>query len=490
MTDIDEITLLCKNININKSSCIPNISSEILRDAFLAIPDKIVNMFNLSFELGALPDEWKIGKVTPLQKAGLKSSVSNLRPISLLPLVSKLIEKIVHQRIYSFCEINNILDERQGWFRPNHSTISTTAFFINDIYIAMNDNEITISVFIDAMKAFDTVNHSILLKKIHALGIRGNVEKWLGNYLKNRKQCTFANNTLSDLKLITCGVPQGSVCGPLLFLLYINDLPDDTVIYISNSDATVAINLLQQDLLSLQNWCDMNKLTLNCKKTKYCAFGMRSNVEKSKTQNLVLSLNNQILDKVCSYKYLGFALDEHLNFNKHITDLKQLLSHKLYLLSKIRRYITVEASINIFKTMILSLIEYGDIIYNGTSESNLNDIEKLFYRGLRICVNANNYITKTNLCLSCKIATLDLRQRCHLLLFMHKQKNNEVLFKKKTRTTRLHTAPVFNSYKPNNENVRKNVIYRGAIEWNVLDPNIRNLDFKDFKCLQKKLLNN
>ena len=185
----------------------------------------------------------------------------------------------MHQRIYEFCEENNLLDIRQGGFRPNYSTISTTAFFLNDIYSAMNENKATIAVFIDAMKAFDTVNHDILLKKIHALGLRGNVGNWLKNYLTNRQQCTVANNFVSELKNITCGVPQGSVCGPLLFLLYINDLPkslnyskvslyaDDTVIYVTESDIKHAENLLQQDLNSLQTWCNMNKLTINCKKT-------------------------------------------------------------------------------------------------------------------------------------------------------------------------------------------------------------------------------
>ena len=165
-TNLDEIIKLCKEININKSSSIDKLSSEILRDAFMAIPEKIVELFNLSFECAEVPDVWKISKVTPLPKAGRFNDVSNLRPISLLPLPSKLIEKIVHDRIYNFCNDNKLMDDKQGGFRPGHSTISTTAFYINDLYNAMNNNQATISVYIDAMKAFDTVNHDILLKKI------------------------------------------------------------------------------------------------------------------------------------------------------------------------------------------------------------------------------------------------------------------------------------------------------------------------------------
>ena len=292
------------------------------------------------------------------------------------------------------------------------------------------------------------------------------------------------------------------MCGPLLFLLYINDLPqilnysqaslyaDDTAIYIHHTDFLHACNQLQDDFTVLQNWCNMNKLTINCKKTKFCVYGMRSLVKKSKSQNLVLSLNNQILEQVCSYKYLGFALDDHLNFNRHITDLKQLISHKLYLMSKIRKYSTAEACITIFKTMILSLIEYGDVIYNGTSHSNLNTIDKLFYQGLRICINNNNYMTKDELCTVCNIVKLQKRHDCHLLLFMHKQKTNNSLLKQKAVNTRLHDAPVFNTYKPNNEKVKNNLLYKGAIKWNELASAHRNLDFKDFKTLKKKALKN
>ena len=291
-TNEEEVIKLCKAININKSSSVLNVSSEVLRDAFLAVPNILTNLFNLSFELAEIPDAWKIAKVTPLPKAGNSKYVNNLRPISLLPLPSKLIEKIVHNRIYTYCNDHSLLDKKQGGFRPNHSTVSTTAYYINDIYDAMNRNEITIAVYIDAMKAFDMVNHDILIKKLEYFGIRGINAKWIKNYLTNRKQCTFANDVTSQEKLITCGVPQGSVCGPLLFLLYINDIStvlqnckvslyaDDTVLYINAQSVDEAMPVIQSDLLLLSKWCNVNRLTINCNKTKYCIYGIRSIVKK------------------------------------------------------------------------------------------------------------------------------------------------------------------------------------------------------------------
>ena len=169
------------------------------------------------------------------------------------------------------------------------------------------------------------------------------------------------------------------MCGPLLFLLYINDITgimenckvslyaDDTVLYDIHKNVKDATRQIQTDLNNLSKWCNRNKLTINSKKNKYCVYGLRSSVKKSKTKDISLSLNTDILDRVCSYKYLGFILDDHLNFNKHILELCNLVSHKLYLLSKVRKYLTMEACITVFKTMVLSIIEHGDIIYAGLS---------------------------------------------------------------------------------------------------------------------------
>ena len=164
---------------------------------------------------------WKHAIIIPLQKDGNSNDVNNLRPVSLLPLPGKILEKLIQEKLSHYLEFNNILDVKQGGFRPNHSTTDTAVKLTEDIYYAMNNKKATAVVYVDRRKAFDTVNHQILLKKLHKIVIGNNLKKWFQNYLTNRTQSTFANNVYSDVLPLICGVPQGSVLGPNWFLYYL-----------------------------------------------------------------------------------------------------------------------------------------------------------------------------------------------------------------------------------------------------------------------------
>ena len=496
LTTRDEIIKFCKEINIHKASSVSGLSSRILKDAFISQVDKLKYLFDVILKKGIFPSEWKYASIIPLKKVANTNSVSDLRPISLLPLPSKILEKIIHNRLIEYLEANEYLDPNQGGFRKNNSTINTTAKFTNDIFNAINYRHLTLATFIDMAKAFDTVNHKILLSKLEALGISGMLLKLLRNYLTNRKQATLANGHTSDLVHIACGIPQGSTVGPLMYIIYMNDVSsslknckyqlyaDDTVIYISG-DMELTTGKLCADLNTFKNWCDKNKLTLNIKKTKYVTFGLKSQTRK--ITNHTLKIGNMRIERVHLYKYLGITLDMNLTYKKHMENCIRSASHKSFLLAKIRKYITTEAAIRIYKTMILPLIEYSDILYEGANSILTAKLQTLQNRCLRTCVYKNYHISVNNLHDLCSIMKLDKRRTVHLKLYMFKQKENVEFVNTRQICTRAHDATLFRTNRPNSEKYKINVFYKGAIIWNSMTVNDRSIDSYD---QLKKYLNN
>ena len=308
VTDEDEILKLAKDIDVNKSSAIEYISSRIIKDVFITIPVIIAKLYNTSLSSGLVPLSWKSATIIPLKKEGNSPDVNNLRPISLLPIQGKLLEKIVHNRLMAHLELYNILDTNQGGFRTNHSTTDTIVKFTENLYKNINQGLVTVAAYKDLRKAFDTVNHTILLEKLSKVGIKGTTWNWVNDYLLNRTQCVIANNYRSRNHNVTCGVPQGSVLGPLLFLVYINDLntvlnfsghylyADDTVLFSTGVNQVVIENRLQAELNKFESWCKCNKLTVNIKKSNIVVYGTSSRVAKVK--DLTLVLNNEKLIRV------------------------------------------------------------------------------------------------------------------------------------------------------------------------------------------------
>ena len=496
-TNSNDVLKLLKEINVNKSSAINNLSSKILKPAFILLVDQLTFIYNLCFRTDIFPTSWKKATVTPLPKEGDMSQCTNYRPISQLPLPGKILEQIIHKKIDTFCNENDILNKNQGGFRKNHSTVSTVANFTDNLYTAINNNKFSLATFIDFSKAFDTVNHDILIKKLGKLGIRGKNQNLIKNYLENRLQKTVVNDIESDFNNISCGVPQGSVLGPLLFLIYVNDLcnaitrcctylyADDTVLIANESSIYTAHRNLQHDLGNVTNWCKGNKLSINVKKTKGMLLGTRSMVKK---RHFIpkLTIQGMAIDYVYQYKYLGVTIDEILSFRAHLNNTIKLVAHKILMLSKIRKYITEDAAIKIYKTMILPYVDYGDIFFINSNQQQTKKLQTLQNRALRICLNTRLQTPIKILHQSIQLPKLTARREAHLINFMYKYKNNEKYLNNRNVRTRLHDAPVFKTLKPNNEKYKNNVFYIGAVKWNNLPSHIRNIEtYNKFKWNSK-----
>ena len=438
----------------------------------MVLVPKVTTLFNMSLRMGIIPKGWKEAAVIPLHKGGAKSDVNNLRPISLLPVPGKLLERIVHGRVMAFLERVCYLNNCQGGFRQGHSTVSTISIITNDIYEAINNKQVTHVVFIDLKKAFDTVDHQILLSKIENAGIRNNTLSWIGNSLLNRKQHTVMNGSKSSPDAITSGAPQGSVLGPLLFLIYINDLSgsigetrsqlfaDDTVLYASDKDSAIAVNKLQLGLNKFAHWCNSNKLTINAKKTKHVIFGTKAMIKKADKDRLIY--DNVLLVRETTYKYLGVTLDATLSMSKHISNITKQISHKVYVLGKISKYINYQAALTIYKTMILPYFDYGDIFYMNANEQLLNKLPVLQNKCLRTCLNLPPRSSTLHLHREANVANLKIRRRWHLRNFMFRMKENESLVDERGINTRTHDAINFIIKQPRCEKYKSSVYYLDA----------------------------
>ena len=382
LEDCTPLELLEKisELDNNKASDIP---IRVIKKAAHIIAPILSEYFNVFMKEGVFPDVLKIGKITPIFKKGNPEDIGNYRPVSTLPIFGKLFEKVIYSRIYSFAQSQNIINQNQFGFRKSHSTSHAVNHSVKIIEDALSKHNHVLGIFIDLSKAFDTIDHDTLLAKLCRYGIRGNAHKLINSYLSRRTQYTDVLCEESESLIVKYGVPQGSVLGPLLFLLYINDISrasdqgvfimfaDDTNIFVQGKTAIEAYEKGNKLLKSLNRYMLLNKLHINMSKCCYIHFKPKAlKHHKNETlQEQVLYIDNFPIKKVNETKFLGVIIDEKLSWDPHITALRRKLNYASAILYRIRDSIPIHLRKDLYHTLYESHLSYCISVWGGSALS-------------------------------------------------------------------------------------------------------------------------
>ena len=417
------------NFSNNKSPGLDDIDVKLFKTAAPIVCKSLAYICNLSLATGVFPSDWKNAKVVPVFKAGCKSNVENYRPISVLSIVSKIIERAVHDQMYSYLSLNHFLNPSQSGFRSQYST-ATTVIDVEDFILKnMDEGKVTGAIFLDLKKAFDTVNHILLLNKLKKFGIRDIELNWFKSYLNNRMQSVKVGSTLSDLKPINIGIPQGSILGPLLFIIFVNDLPDsvicktvmyadDTSLLISSSDPFCLQNSLNLNMCKIASWSQKNHLTLNISKTKLMLFGTPQNL--SKYQNISLIYDGETIERVDNFKYLGIVFDSHMTWSHHIDLIASNVSKRCGVIRRVKYYLPNYILKKLADSLVMPHFDYCSHVWSNCSLTLSSKLQILLNNLARIILSADIRTNIDSMMSSLKWLKLDDRWNNHILVMLYK----------------------------------------------------------------------
>lgn len=340
----------------------------------------VTHLINSSLMTGVFPSLWKLALVRPLPKKAIATDIKDYRPISVLPTLSKILEKIVHKQISDYLNTHNIMDEHQSGFRPGHSTATALLKVSNDIKLAMDNKKVTLMILLDLSKAFDCVDHDILLAKLQSLNLSASTLSWMRSYLFDRQQCVTLGGKSSPWALVNVGVPQGSVLGPLLFSLYINDIStnietcnyhlyaDDLQIYAhaSPGDIHAAIEFINSDLTNISKWTHRHGLKINPTKSQYIIIGhpkLQARLDKCSLPQILLNRNPLTISETVNN--LGVVFDKHLDWSTHVIGVCQRVFSTLHSLKRLKECLTASVRKLLIHTLVLPIIDYCDVLYSG-----------------------------------------------------------------------------------------------------------------------------
>ena len=481
------LSKLCKS----KATGLDMIFARLLRECADLIADPMCSIFNQSIRSGIFPQEWKCAKVIPLFKEGNHSDLNNYRPISIVPIVAKVFERIIYDQVYGYLTENNLISSQQSGFRSLHSTVTALLEATNNWAFNIDKGSVNAVVFLDLKKAFDTVDHTILLSKLFEYGIRGVAYEWFRSYLDNRNQQCFVNGSLSNSQILTCGIPQGTILGPLLFILYINDLPnclsnsvarmyaDDTHLTFASNNIETINDVMNHDLSNVNTWLTANKLTLNSSKTEFMLIGSRQRLGTYDTSPKLI-IGGDIINPVSSVKSLGVHIDENLSWNMHIEKIAKKIASGIGAIKRCRPFINRTTLESVFNALVQPYFNYCSEVWGHCNKSLSNRLQKLQNRAARILTFSSYDTSADPIFEQLNWKRLDTQRQIQVATMVYKSIHG---------LAPDYLGSLFTKYDPpynlrNSENklavplprtnfLKNSFSYNGAVIWNSLSPELR-----------------
>lgn len=500
----DEIIKIISSLDNNSSSGVDGISTKSIKCLKDSIAESLSNCINKCLTEGTFPNTLKIAKVSPIYKSGVKTDPSNYRPISVLPIISKIFERILYNRLYTYLKEKGFLIKQQYGFRPKCSTLSATMDLITKIKLNIDKKHIALGIFIDLKKAFDTISHSKLIKKLHNLGITGPALKIFESYLSDRQQIVKIGDFKSSPQQLSYGIPQGSIIGPLLFLIYVNDISnvgltghltmyaDDTCLFYYGHNLKNIIDEAQKDLDLLNMWFLHNLLTINVAKTSYMIFAAKN---KKILDNIPLKINNQVLHRSTHEKYLGLWLDERLTWGKHVAHVNDKLRAILRLLWKASNCIPYKHRKMIYNALVKSHLQYLIEIWGTASQTILKDLQITQNKLIKVLFHLNKFTPTKEVYKTTKIFDLKTLYKYNSCILIKKiitgTIQSDTTFTQRTYTHNLRKKNKLFIPVPRTLNYgKKNISYEGVQFYNNLPESIKNCKsvYKFKKQLQVYLI--
>lgn len=512
-TEPFEIESILGKLKPKHSSGLDGLTPFLFKQCQNQLAYPISLLINKSIATSTVPECLKTAKVVPIYKSKARDKFANYRPVSLLPTLSKVLEKVIYKRLLHFFDTNKILNSNQFGFRAGHSTIDAVTKLTTDINICLDNKESTLAVFCDLSRAFDTIDHGILLGKLNFYGVRGHSLQWFHSYLSNRQQYVEYNGSTSNTSEIELGVPQGSVLGPLLFIIYMNDLPDnllkakcllfadDTTIYDNNPNINNLYGSLTKELNIVTDWFRANRLSLNVSKTHHMLFTNSRSNDRNNTAEI--KIGDELVERVSYLKFLGIIIDDQLKWDKHIDTAAKRISSGLYAISKAKCVLNRKHLVTLYYALIYPHLLYGITLWGNTYNVHLNKLYIVQKKIIRIIMNADYYASSEPLFKSLNILKLsDVYNlqvakyvfsfvRCSLPESLNNvfilMGNSEIHFTRQVKALKLRQP------KARTATSSRSILTMGPKIWNIISPDLylRNINgysqFKSVKNFMGKL---